>query len=768
LDKIKFKKISGNKFGTFQGVFVPSTEAILGTVLFLLLPTITGDIGLFYMLAVILLAHSITFSTAFSLADCTTNLRSVGSGGMYALARRSLGKAFGGSIGIQLFFAQAFSIGFYCIGFVEPLQPFLEPLFRAIPFFDNMSSDLQKQVLASIIYIIFFIVVMFGADFTIKIQLLILFIMISSIISIVVIPFLNISYNGEGISIGNLSSVNLFGKRSINLALFFTSFTQFFPAVTGIDAGVGMSGDLKDPRRSIVKGTFLAIIITFVVYVIVTITYSLINRDFLVTGYIDGNPKGLLLTELTNMSGKFPYNLVSIFILLGILFATSSSALSCFMTAPRTLQSLGKDGILPSFLGFLKNDFFKKGNEPRFALLVTFFFGISVIWVGNINVAAMIVGICFLIVYGWINVSAFFERISNNPTFRPTSKGHWLISLYGFLTSIFAIALFSWKIGVLIFLSQYLIFVLILRFKTENRLEGVWWGVLFSFITKGLKSLQKIVQGTKNWRPILTAITFNGENNYPDKIGYISEKIASFLGLVHMNIISIDNNILNNKSDNDIKKYNIPTCYINTVDPTESILTMVQSSHLGGFNPNTVLIEYSKKIDSVKIINKILSLGKNILILKNAEKFQKHEKIDIWWRGEKNGNLMVLLSYIINLSKDAKINKNSAVRVIRKLGETEEEITVSNEIKNILEKARVNGEILVLPHNDEVFVNDLKKVSGETDLIILGLPGNFKNEGLTKVFRLNELFFSQEIEKFNELPTILFVKSYSYLNLIEE
>ena len=153
------------KFGTFKGVFVPSTEAILGTVLFLLLPALTADVGLIHMLLIVVLAHSVTLATSFSLADCATNLNDIGGGGMYALSKRSLGKAFGGSIGIQLYFAQAASIGFYCIGFAEPLQPLLSPLLQFIPLFQGSSPEellLQKQIFASIVFIVFFIIVMIG------------------------------------------------------------------------------------------------------------------------------------------------------------------------------------------------------------------------------------------------------------------------------------------------------------------------------------------------------------------------------------------------------------------------------------------------------------------------------------------------------------------------------------------------------------------------------------------------------------------------------
>jgi amino acid transporter len=756
------------KFGTFKGVFVPSTEAILGTVLFLLLPMLTADVGLINMLLIVVLAHSVTLATSFSLADCATNLNDIGGGGMYALSKRSLGKAFGGSIGIQLYFAQAASIGFYCIGFAEPLQPLISPLLQFIPLFQGNSAGevlLQKQVFASIVFIIFFIVVMIGADFTLKVQTLILVILFGSIIAIFVSPFAGIKFNSHPLYYASMGEVNLFGNRAIGISIFFLTFTQFFPAVTGIDAGVGMSGDLRDPKRSLVRGTFTAIIITFIVYIISTFIFSMINRDVIISGYVGDSPTGILLTDLLGFKAPFPGNFLGLMVLLGILFATSSSALSCFMTAPRTAQSTCRDGILPGFLNFLGKDFKKEGNEPRFAILVTFVIGISVIWIGNINIAAMIVGICFLVVYGWVNGSAFLERISRNPTFRPTSKGHWLISFYGFLASVIAISLFNWIVGILIFISQYLVFQLILRYKAKGKLEGVWWGVLFSFISRGLSALNRIVQGTKNWRPILTAIAFSGRDNCPEKISYLAETIASYKGLVNLHIIRTGKD---GEVDVDISQYKIPTGIISVSDPSQSILSIIQVNNFGGISHNTVLMEYTKKIDTVRIINRILSLDNNILLLKNGKKLLKNDIIDIWWRGEKNGNLMVLLAYIMKSSNENRANKSNRIRIIRRLDEGDEKESSHDEMVTLLEKARLTGEVVILPFTEEPFVETVYKTSSNSDLIMMGLPGNYTDRGSKRFFNLNEFFFNKEINRYDELPPILFIKSAHVMNLIED
>jgi len=748
----------GVKFGTFKGVFVPSTEAILGTVLFLLMPVLIADVGLWAMLGVIILSHTVTFATAFSMADCATNLNNIGPGGMYALSRRSLGKAFGGSIGFQLYLAQAASIGFYSIGFAEPLQSIIAPYLDFIPIFtltDPASILIQKQILASVFFFLFFIVVMIGADFTLKIQTFILFALGAGILSVMISPFFGITFNNLPVFSG---SFNFSGAREITLGLFFMTFAQFFPAVTGIDAGIGMSGDLENPRRSLVKGTFYAIGITFVIYLIIAVVYAMLDKNIMIQSYMNGAPVPVLLTEIMSYSSAFPVNILGMFLVTGILFATGSSALSVFMTAPRTLQSLTINGVLPAKLSFLSGDFKKGGNEPRFAVIVTSFIGLFVIWAGNINTASMIVGILFLVVYGWINGSAFLERASGNPGFRPTSRNHWSVSLYGFLISVVSIMLFDPMIGILIIISQYFMFRAILRYKAGNRIEGVWWGIIFSLATRWLKMLGNVVQGSKNWRPVMTALVISEKGSSPERTAYLGSFLAGHKGMVNLNIIG---------NEAEFNSYGIPYSFIPSDDINETAMALLMTSHPTGVEINTVLIEYVKKLHTAKVITEMISKKRNILLFQNSSKLTKIENIDIWWRGEMNGNLMVLLAYIITLDRREKCC-NPKIRIIRMAQSNESVDTDRIEMETLLENARLNGEVVILENENSDFLDVLKKYSSSADLIMMGLPGNFAKESKMKIFNINEYFFDKQISKYDDLPPILFIKSAQYIELTEQ
>ncbi len=744
-------------FGTFTGVFVPSFEAILGAVLFLILPMLTGAMGLWRMALIIIISNTVTIATAFSISDCVTNIERVGAGGMYAVSRRSLGRAFGGSIGIQLFLAQSASIGFYSIGFAQPLQSIL----LHIPFFNNLLSGYdvltQKQLVATVVALIAFVFGIIGANFIVKIQMFIFVILIISVSSILVAPFIKV----PGVKIFS-GSINWAGTAGI--MGFWAAFTAFFPAVTGIDAGVGMSGNLKDPRRSLSRGTFLSIMVTFLVYLSVAFVYSLIDPSLLKV-----SPEGQV-PSVVDIFSKIP--LIPYLLLTGILVATSSSALSYFMTAPRTAQALARDKILPRQFYFLEKDFRKSGKEPRFATLFALLVILPIIWSGDVTHASTVVGILFLIVYGWVNFAAFLERISGNPSFRPTSHGHWAISLYGFLLCMVIIALFNVWVGVIVFISQTAIFVLLLKYKSHNKLEGVWWGVIFSALTHAFKQMKVIVQGTKNWRPIVSVFGFIDKPDEVTSTVEMGSRIADYQGLIMYNLLKPE------KSD-DIK-LDLPIDYriIEVINDnySEAILSVVQSSLPGGLHVNTALFPIDNRLNYIEIIERMIRAEINVLLYKHGigysvsvvgEGVEREERIDVWWKGEENGNLMALLSYIISVS-DEKTGKGSKkIRVIRKLRGDEEEEKAQEEMETLLRRARLKGEILIIPEDDRPIDESVREFSSDAVLVLMGMPGE-KREGIARLFSLDRLFFTRELEKFDHLPSMLFVKASKIIDLFEE
>lgn len=105
-------------------------------------------------------------------------------------------------------------------------------------------------------------------------------------------------------------------------------FAVFFPAVTGFTAGIAMSGDLKDPKKSIPNGTLWSIAVGFVVYIALAV---------FIFFSVDSN---LLRTD-NNILLKL--SLFAPAVVADIWGATLSSALGGILGGPRILQAMSVD-----------------------------------------------------------------------------------------------------------------------------------------------------------------------------------------------------------------------------------------------------------------------------------------------------------------------------------------------------------------------------------------------------------------------------------------
>lgn len=367
-------------------------------------PWVVGNAGIVGALLIVVVAVAITFSTALSLSSIVTNIR-IGSGGAFSLISQSLGLEIGGAIGIPFFFSQAIAVAMYVFGFREGLQSLL---------------DLNPMVLDMMVFVLVLAIAFISTSFAFKIQYVIMAIIILSIVSIVGGLFVN-ELNYDFVWFGNYegSPENNFSGTS-----FWLVFAVFFPAVTGVMAGANMSGDLKNPRKSIPRGTISAVIITTIVYMAMVFVAALL-----------ATPQELL-ENYNVFIDKAYYTPI---VLAGLLGATLSSALGSFVGAPRILLALGEKRILP------KSEFLSKTNkkgEPINAMIITaiiVLFGLSL---RDLNTIAPLITMFFMITYAMVNIVALIEQTLSLPSFRPTLKIHWMVPLigaFGSLTVMFII-----------------------------------------------------------------------------------------------------------------------------------------------------------------------------------------------------------------------------------------------------------------------------------------------------------------------------------------
>jgi amino acid transporter len=446
--------MSKRTLGTFDGVFTPTILTIVGVIMYLRLGWVVGTVGLGAAIVIILLSHVATVTTGLALSSMTTNVR-IGAGGFYSLISRSLGIEAGGAIGLPLYFSQAFSVALYIIGFTEA--------WRSIFPAHNI------QLVASTVLLLLAILSFIGVRAAMKIQYFIMAAIIISLLS----AFLGKGQGGEHIALWHQAADVSFWKV----------FAIFFPAVTGIAAGAAMSGDLKNPQRSLPVGILSAVGIGLIIYVGMAVWYAQIARpDQLTSNYT-------IMMDVAFWRWA---------VIAGIMGATLSSALGSLVGAPRILMALAQDRLVP----FPKILAFKSAEgEPRSALLVTALLVEVSLLLGNLDSIATLLTMFFLITYGTINVAVFIEKVIGIPSFRPRFDIPLIIPLIGSCWCVVIMFLIN-----PIFAAVAIVIIpLIYGIQVKRGLRTPWGDVrsaLFNSIAQwAVKTSARMPRHAKSWKP---------------------------------------------------------------------------------------------------------------------------------------------------------------------------------------------------------------------------------------------------------------------------
>jgi amino acid transporter len=722
MNKLAEKESVARRFGTFGGVFVPNVLTILGIILFMRTGWVVGNAGLTNAIIIIVIANLITLATGFSLSAICTNTEAK-TGGVYYLISRSLGGAIGGSIGVPLFLSQAVSVAFYLIGFSEVLAVLI--------------PQIDPRITATTVCIGFAVIAYRGASFAIKIQYVILGILVLSLISFF---------------LGN-SSVHVdpgYAQNYLPGQNFWSVFAIFFPAATGIMAGASMSGDLKNPGRSIPLGTILAILVTAVIYILVA--YYLAHR---------ATPNELIVNNIIMHSvSRWP-----VLIFAGVFAATLSSALATMLAAPRTLQALAIDQIVPRI--FAKQ--MGSETEPRLGIIVTFIIAETVILMGNLNLVAPIITMFFLNTYGMTNLAAGLEKLVGSPSYRPKFKVHWSISLLGAFGCYCAMFLIHTPATIVAIIISYGIFFLLERRSMNQSWGDVRSGAWFSLVRFALLKLEDYKWHPRNWKPNMLVFSGNPrERGYlADLVRWLSKgkgintlvqlivgKPKDMGGKEGMKALGLKNL---RRFISESKMETFAKCEV-VSEFEEGVLVTSQAHGVGGVRPNVVLFGWSDKLETqtmlVRIMRKLYILNKSVFILKIGDEenaFRNKKTIDVWWaRGGGNGDMMLLLAHLISLHHDWK---SPRIRMLTLIDDPEGKEQAKKNIDNLLKKARLKKEPVILtkerpdqPVSEVVYEN-----SKDTDLTILGLGIPEEGEEEEYAERLNSFVKS--------LGSVLMVRS---------
>ena len=697
------------KFGAFSGVFTPSILTILGVIMFLRLPQVVGQAGMWAAIGIVVAAHVISVTTGLSVSSIATDKR-VKAGGSYYIISRSLGLPIGGTLGLALFVGLSFSVSLYIIGFAESFLTYwnigIDPA-TGKPDIDSI------RIAGSVALTVVTVVTFISTSLAIKTQYFIMAAIVLSLASILIG-----NPDAPAATAGHLEP--LAGGASLAVL-----FGLFFPAVTGFEAGVSMSGDLKDPKRDIPRGTLIAIAVGFVVYIGEVVFFAFtIPADQLAT-----NPRVLL-----------DYSFYAPLVVAGIWGATISSAFGSILGAPRILQAIAMDHIAPRF--------FAKGsgtdNEPRNAVLLAFVIAEGGILIGSLDAIAGIVTMFFMVSYGVLNLSCAVESWAS-PDFRPDFKIPRLVSLIGAATAFVLMVLLDLPAMLGALAAMGLVFVWLKR--KELALEGgdTWTGIWASIARKALDRLSRQSIHHRNWRP--NVLFFSSGRTARATRGLVRSLVAHNGVMSEFELGAADaagrpaastHREGPDPAEDDAaaaRPEGVFRRHLTTVDPWETILGVARYHGIAGYEPNTAVIDWDLVNGSpdrtAALVVELEAIGRHAVfsLHRAAPPSDGPAHLDFWWRGDgRNLALGLALVRFLTIAGDWV---QVTPRFIATVADPGQKRTIERRLAAWLADARVNSEVRVLdaPAAPDTFESLVARVSGRASLVIVGLTRGDATDG---------------------------------------
>lgn len=674
--------------GTFGGVFTPSILTILGVIMYLRFGWVVGNVGLIGTLLIVTLSTGITFLTALSIAAIATDQR-VRIGGAYYMISRSLGIESGGAIGIPLYIAQALSVALYTVGFAESVV--------------GVFPELNFKIVGIITTIGVAVLALISAKAAIRAQYFIMFGIALSLLSLLF---------GSPIE---QSNIEMWGAADRHSEGFWTVFAVFFPAVTGIMAGVNMSGDLENPAKSIPRGTFAAIGVGYLIYMALPIILA--NRADALTLIEDP----LIMRKMAYWGDA---------ILIGVWGATLSSAVGSILGAPRVLQALARDGVLPRSLGWLGKGA-GEDDSPRIGTILTLILALVAVYLGNLNIIAPILTMFFLTTYGVLNITAGIEQLLESPSFRPKFKVHWSLSLTGAIGCISVMFLINAVATTIAFIFVVVVFIWLQRRELQAAWGDVRRGIWMAITRAGLMQISAATEA-KTWRP--HPLVLSGA---PTKRYHLIEFASSLThnrGILTISTVLTSDSIKTErqqKMERQIQEFlskrgiQALVRVTSATNAFEGIKQLVDSYGLGALVPNTVILGDSESRETVdeysELIAHFYQLQRNVVVVHdNQEKgFGKRKTIDIWWGGLRgNGGLMILLAYLLQSSRSWW---DADVRVKMVVDSESAAKSAKPNIQKVIDRVRIEARAEILISEGRPFNEILHESSQDADLVFLGM-----------------------------------------------
>lgn len=724
------------KFGTFMGAYVPSILMLFGVIIFLRLGWIVGSAGLYPTFLIITLTGTIILITILSLSAAATNIQ-IGKGGSYYIISRALGIEIGSAIGLSLFFKQSISVAFCIVGFAESFH-------ALFPQFSLQTTGIATLALLTILTYI-------STNFVLKIQILIFFAIIAALYSL---------FSGEGIS------TTSFAGETISNAPFWAFFAIFFSAMTGLESSLSLSGDLKNPRRSLPIGVLSAVFTAYLTYML--IAYFLWHYT----------PRLLLIEDplIVQHAAKFES-----LIILGIWGATLSSAIGALLGAPRTLQALAEDGIVPSILGRE----FGAYREPRIATMVTVIIAFIGIWFGSINLIAPILTMICLISYATLNLVTGLEDLIANPSWRPTFPIHWSISFLGTVLCLMAMLMINAGAAILAIFGVISLYLLLKQKKMNASWEDIRYGILMFFSRFALYRLIWQEPSSRSWRPNFLVFTGRLSETSNDLLNFTAAITQTKGFLTVASILPEDQNFkhkiqnLQKHMKFRLKQHSIEAliCINQAKNVSSGMKRVILHYGLGPLTPNTIVFGGVSQEDHLVNYLDVLKLaheqGRNVVVINDEHQRYSETKlspkqvngeIHVWWNEEfpDNTELMLVLAYMLRKKSIWRETNIYLMGIANDEQAKEKQLEKFNELIK-QNRLKIKAHVLVSQDSSADHLSLIKNFSSQAAMIFLSLRAPYPHEPLETYAN----YFQTLPHKSADFPPVALVMRASQTNLQE-
>jgi len=718
------------KFGTFLGVFTPSVLTILGVIMYLRFGWVVANVGLGGTILIVLICNAIALTTGLSASAVATNMP-LGAGGEYYLISRSLGLTIGGAIGIPLFLCRILSLTLYCFGLAEAVGMFWPGGWGEPPI----------QWMAAGLIVATTLVAGKSASAALRLQ-----------VPLMVLVGLSMLALAAGTFLGDLHApIGLSPRRLAAAGGFWAVLAVFFPAVTGFAAGIGMSGDLEDPQKSIPRGTLLAVAVGTVAYLIIPVLLA-------VTGKVTPGRLADLRPDLPPVWTEIAVG-GGLLVFPGMWSAILSSAFGSALSGPRVLQALARDGLMPRFLARMSPT-----GQPTVATWVGGAIALAAVALGNLNAVALVVTIFFLTLYLSINLVAATESMVSDPSYRPTLRVHWGVSLAGAagtLAVMFLISPAACGVAIALELAVWLA----LRHKHLKAGWGdVWAGVWGSLARFALRKYHVQQATPRSWRPQILLFADRVE----ERAGLV--RMAGWFNLSAGVLTVCD--LLPGEPDTEmpeaarrherlerfLQREGIGAfAEVNVVrDYEQGVIDVVQAHGLGALRCNTIVFGWPRRAERLeamlRTVRTLYHIGKPAMIIlsKPPAGPTGRRRIDVWWRGKQNnGDLMLLLAYLLTLNP-AWRNATITLRTI--VGDEASRDDMAAGLKDLIASVRIRAraEVMVKPA-DRTTLQVMHEASRDADLVFAGLQIPAEGAEADYAERLQEMV--------KDFPTTILVRN---------